>query len=391
MVRLWSPSHRLCRWMLPLLLGLHRRRQILRWWRPGRSILQDDLSQEIQWPKRWWLFKSNYVFLPGLEQAYGPKRPTSACEASWQGQSEASPHQKKMRYHQRRSSSWPSRTNHMKRSLVPMIPKHCELVLGSKAGDVVVFDETNMGQPRGISKAATTKKTHHKSNKIQRDCIVKRLPARTFHRPASCLRRPAASSSTSARKRPAAVMKSIYNRGIAGTSKDQRTGRWLFAAVLVGNKATRYTHDNGCKRFSFHIMDLPKTAPDGKPRGIKSMKKAILKCISPKAFVVHDKWKASSPALADIGFKSAPPVNHSQGWRDRATGFHSNDIESKFSRLKRYVRERYGRLSFQCQGADDAEETDAVDAGDLYEYTFKTNVGNSFFDVLKALQIKSPC
>ena len=76
---------------------------------------------------------------------------------------------------------------------------------------------------------------------------------------------------------------------------------------------------------------------------------------------------------------------------DRATGFHSNDIESEFSRLKRYVRERYGRLSFQCQGADDAEETDAVDAGDLYEYTFKTNVGNSFFDVLKALQIKSPC
>ena len=186
-------------------------------------------------------------------------------------------------------------------------------------------------------------------------------------------------------------MKSIYNKGIAGTSKDQRTGRWLFAAVLVGNKATRYTHDNGCKRFSFHIMDLPKTAPDGKPRGIKSMKKAILKCISPKAFVVHDKWKASSPALADIGFKSAPPVNHSQGWRDRATGFHSNDIESEFSRLKRYVRERYGRLSFQCQGADDAEETDAVDAGDLYEYTFKTNVGNSFFDVLKALQMKSPC
>ena len=118
MVRLWSPSHRLCRWMLPLLLGLHRRRQILRWWRPGRSILQDDLSQEIQWPKRWWLFKSNYVFLPGLEQAYGPKRPTSACEASWQGQSEASPHQKKMRYHQRRSSSWPSRTNHMKSQML---------------------------------------------------------------------------------------------------------------------------------------------------------------------------------------------------------------------------------------------------------------------------------
>ena len=41
--------------------------------------------------------------------------------------------------------------------------------------------------------------------------------------------------------------------------------------------------------------------------------------------------------------------------------------------------------------AVDAEETDAVDAGDLYEYTFKTNVGNRLLNVLKALQIKSPC
>ena len=38
-----------------------------------------------------------------------------------------------------------------------------------------------------------------------------------------------------------------------------------------------------------------------------------------------------------------------------------------------------------------SQPRNAVDAGDLYEYTFKTNVGNSFFDVLKALQIKSPC
>ena len=161
------------------------------------------------------------------------------------------------------------------------LKKYGHLVLGSTAGVVVVFDETNMGQAGGISKAATTKKTHHKSNKIQRDRIVKRLPARTFHRPASHFRRPTASSSTSARKLPAAVMKPIYSKGISGTSKGQRTGRRLFAAVLVGNNSTRYTHDNGRKRFTFHIKDLPKTAPDGKPRGIKSMKKAILKCISP--------------------------------------------------------------------------------------------------------------
>lgn len=86
------------------------------------------------------------------------------------------------------------------------------------------------------------------------------------------------------------------------------------------NKSTGYTHGNGRKRFTFHVLDLPKTAPDGKPRSPKSMKKAILKKTHPKAFVVHDKWKASSPALAAMKFKTAPPLNHSKGWRDRATG-----------------------------------------------------------------------
>ena len=90
------------------------------------------------------------------------------------------------------------------------------------------------------------------------------------------------------------------------------------------------------------------------------------------------------------GTKAAPPVNHSRGWRDRATGFHSNDIESEFSRLKRAVRERYGRLSFQSQGQED-DTAEAIDAGDLFEYAFKVNVGDSFCDCLKALQVRSPC
>ena len=264
------------------------------------------------------------------------------------------------------------------------LQKHDLLMLGASRGDVFVFDETSMGNVGGISKVATVKETHHKPRKLQRSRIIKHLPAQTLHRPAAC-KRPA-----TIYKRPSSVMKSVYNKGIAGTSKDQRTGRWLFAAVLVGNKSVRYTHQNGKKKFTFRIMDLPKNAPDGKPRGIKAMKAAIQSCISPKAFVVHDKWKASSPALAQLGFKAAPPVNHSRGWRDRATGFHSNDIESEFSRLKRAVRERYGRLSFQSQGQED-DTAEAIDAGDLFEYAFKVNVGDSFFDCLKALQVRSPC
>lgn len=274
------------------------------------------------------------------------------------------------------------------------LKKHGHLVLGSASGDVVVFDETSLGNCGGISKAASSKETHHASNKVQRDRVAKRLPARTLHRPAASYKRPAVAYKrpAAAYKRPSSVMKSVYNKGRAGTAQDQRTGRWLFAAVLVGNKSTRYTHGNGKKRFSFHMMNLPDKAADGKPRGIKEMKKAIQKCIHHKAMVVHDKWKASGPAVQQLGLKSAPPVNHTQGWRDRSTGFHSNDIESEFSRLKRHVRERYGRLSFQAHaGSHERDEGDDIDAGDLYEYTFYMNVGNGFHDVLKALQLKSPC
>lgn len=47
------------------------------------------------------------------------------------------------------------------------------------------------------------------------------------------------------------------------------------------------------------------------------------------------------------------------------------------------------RLIFPAQGQSEAD--DAVGAGDLYEYAFCVNVGRSFFDIVKALQLKSPC
>lgn len=71
------------------------------------------------------------------------------------------------------------------------LKKHGHMQIGSARGDVVVFDETNMGNSGGISKAASTKETHPRPNKEQRERIAKRLPAQTLHRPASNLRRPA--------------------------------------------------------------------------------------------------------------------------------------------------------------------------------------------------------
>ena len=118
-----------------------------------------------------------------------------------------------------------------------------------------------------------------------------------------------------------------------------------------------------------------------------------------KAFLVHDSWKASSAAIANLGYKAAPPVNHSKGWRDPNAGFHSNDIESEFSGLKRMVRERYGRLSFQATAMaaassrsqnEDHDDDDVIQAGDLYEYVYRVNVGDTFDDILKALIMVSP-
>ena len=55
---------------------------------------------------------------------------------------------------------------------------------------------------------------------------------------------------------------------------------------------------------------------------------------------------------------------------DNGTGFHSNDIESEYGRLKKFVRTRYGQLKLEKHSTD----TGGMNCGDLYEYTFYVNV-----------------
>ena len=62
------------------------------------------------------------------------------------------------------------------------------------------------------------------------------------------------------------------------------------------------------------------------------------------------------PGSECIGVQARPPINHSLEFRDRESGFHSNDIESENGRLKHWSRVRYDRLSL-CEL-------------DLYEYAF---------------------
>ena len=69
--------------------------------------------------------------------------------------------------------------------------------------------------------------------------------------------------------------------------------------------------------------------------------------------------------------RAPPAVNHSIEWRDRATGFHSNDIESENQRIKAFARARYSQLQL----------SDA----DVHEYAYYVNVGDALPDVAPAL------
>ena len=95
-------------------------------------------------------------------------------------------------------------------------------------------------------------------------------------------------------------------------------------------------------------------------------------------------------AVQQLGYRHSPPINHSICWRDRDTGFHSNDVESEFNRFKRWVRGRYGQLKFDTTAplAEEDEEghieTDFCE-GELYEYTFYTNIGSSMKKVMAAI------
>eukprot|EP00969_Alexandrium_andersonii_P314233 13882645-Alexandrium_andersonii.AAC.1 len=93
-------------------------------------------------------------------------------------------------------------------------------------------------------------------------------------------------------------------------------------AVLVGTgaRATNQrgnlcTHGNGLKRVTFVWMDNPAHAVDGKSRGTRGMATALRATVGREAYVVHDNWFATTAALNQLGYRQAPAVNHSTGFR----------------------------------------------------------------------------
>ena len=265
--------------------------------------------------------------------------------------------------------------------------KYDLLKIGSK--DVVtVVDETLVGihhgdglevmATKGIRKAKPHIRTSRRSRQVIKNKIFKRLPARTIHKkPAGhttheplkfVLKKPAV-----VKKKPSAA---TFKRpaGVQGTDQDPRSnGRWLWAAVTVGKGDELYTHGNGLKRFTFRFLKKKSEAAHGKPRGYEEISDTLNMCIRHGSIIVSDKWTGTVKAVRALGYRSPPAINHGVEFRDRETGFHSNDIESENNRLKAWARHRYSRLQL-------TEE-------DLHEYTFYINKGSLMADVMQALAL----
>ena len=85
--------------------------------------------------------------------------------------------------------------------------------------------------------------------------------------------------------------------------------------------------------------------------------------------MVHDCWWSTAAALRNLNYEEAPAVNHSKGFREHIdgqhSGWHSNDVESEFARLKRFVRARFGMFQTRGWGPDNC--------GTLGEWQLRTN------------------
>jgi hypothetical protein len=261
---------------------------------------------------------------------------------------------------------------------------HVNLKLGhlKVGGDkqVTVIDETCVGvheedgfeslAPKGVSKYAPAVRTSTRRRAAVRKRILKRLPGRTvWKKRAAVMKKPSASTSTSVKKKPASVLKRP-----AGRKDTRANGKWLWAAVTVGRGKEIYNHENGKKRFTFCFLPKRSEASHNKPRGLHEIQKAISNHVKKGSILIFDKWTSTVSAVKRLGFKHAPPVNHSVEFRDRETGFHSNDIESENNRLKHFSRVRNGRLM--------------LNELDLHEYAFYVNVGSNMQTILKALAKK---
>lgn len=254
------------------------------------------------------------------------------------------------------------------------------LVIGG-SDETCVADETVIGVDKqdgwtlgakGISKHGAEQKrtTARRTQKLVKNKVLKRLPARTVYRTESVQKgsyklvmkssiMKVAKKPTM--KRPAANLKS--------------NGLWLWVGVRVGIGSKVCTHENGLKRVTYKFLPRKADSKEGKPRGLLEIQDALQSRIAKGSTLVTDAWSSTESAIKKLGYKHPPGIVHENGYRDPKTGFRSNDAESENSRLKRCSRKRYGQLS--------------LNEGELSEYCFYINLGSEMRKVSHGLAVAS--
>ena len=273
--------------------------------------------------------------------------------------------------------------------------------IGAKSA-IIVCDETAVskdiptsGKPKGFKPKARgplSRRNPFLKKVLPARTIWKKMPTAVLKKPAAVMKRPATVLKKPAAliKRPATVMKkpatapTRFYKGVVGTDKDKRSNtRWAWIGVEVaGADKVKKSHKLGNKRVTIGLLPRKADAVRGKPRGEESLQKQFEERVRPGSHVVCDEWKSTPKAAAAGKSKVVGSVAHRSGFRNRKTGYHSNDAESEVGRFKLFmkVRNSYVRTTnATTEGAKDVHLQRVI-----AEYMFYTNVGRSTEDIMKA-------
>jgi len=268
----------------------------------------------------------------------------------------------------------------------------CGIMVGGK-GERVVIDEGSFGKNSGISKGP-----RQPSGRSRKSAIAKKLPAQTIWKKGAKMTR----AWTRGRSgRMVMNRKMIMKVHMKSRKKEKQKiamkavkkldggshGNWVWCAVEVGSlKGGRKTHGDGTKRVAISVLPRPSKAPDGKPRGIESIKTQLDKHVRKGSTVIFDGWTATKAATEELGYRHPPPVVHKEHFRDPATGYHTNDAESEMNRAKSWCRKKYAFVRGNSKHADEEDGSDGILSAHMDEYVYRTNIGDDFESVMKAFQ-----
>lgn len=248
--------------------------------------------------------------------------------------------------------------------------------LRKRQREIVVVDETVAGSTmvRSISTREATSAR-----------VKARHPARTtWKRPANALKKPTAATTV---RSPTATMKNNASRtpGSRITRKPAAATDlcWLWGGVAVGSEDKgRRTRSAGTKRVCLSVLPGVEEAPQKKPRGGQTLTAYFQRHIEADSDIVSDKWPSTPNAARSAGLRVRGQVNHSAGFRNSRTGFHTNDMEAEWSRFKTWYRQKFTHMRLSNATTEQAKRRKLQ--RHVHEYVYYSNVGRTMADVMLA-------